>query len=106
METLQETVKARYKNYLATACLPFQRSSSPSPTNSIVKLPKPVPLEDLDVSYRVYCSEDAAKNEDGFLLVAKGRAPYSQIPLYIAYATFHHTRRDACTGRLVYHCYL
>lgn len=104
METLQETIKARYKNYLATVHL--SHDSSPSPTNSIVKLPKPVPLEDLDVSYRVYCSEDAAKNEDGFLLVAKGRAPYSQIPLYIAYATFHHTRRDACTGRLVYHCYL
>lgn len=102
METLQEAVKARYKNYLAT----LNTFSSPSPTNSIAKLPKPVPLEDLDVSYRVYCSEDAAKNEDGFFLVAKGRAPYSQIPLYIAYATFHHTRRDACTGRLVYHCYL
>lgn len=102
METLQETVRARYKNYFAT----LNTFSSPSPTNSIVKLPKPVPLEDLDVSYRVYCSEDAAKNEDGFFLVAKGRAPYSQLPLYIAYATFHHTRRDACTGRLVYHCYL
>ena len=102
METLQETVKARYKNYFAT----LSTFSSPSPTNSIAKLPKPGPLEDLDVSYRVYCSEDAAKNEDGFFLVAKGRAPYSQIPLYIAYATFHHTRRDAYTGRLVYHCYL
>lgn len=104
METLQETVKARYKNYLATVHL--SHDSSPSPTNSMVKLPKPVPLEDLDVSYRVYCSEDAAKNEDGFFLAAKGRTPYSQLPLYIAYATFHHTRRDACTGRLVYHCYL
>lgn len=102
METLQEIVKARYKNYFAT----LSTFSSPSPVSAIVKLPKPVPLEDLDVSYRVYCSEDAAKNEDGFFLVAKGRAPYSQLPLYIVYATFHHTRRDACTGRLVYHCYL
>lgn len=104
METLQEVVKTRYKNYLATVHLPHD--SFPSPVSAIVKLPKPVPLEDLDVSYRVYCSEDAAKNEDGFFLVAKGRAPYSQLPPYIAYATFHHARRDACTGRLVYHCYL
>lgn len=104
METLQEAVKVRYKNYLATAYLPFQRSSSP--TNSIVKLPKPVPLEDVGVSYRIYCSEDAAKDEDSLFLVSKGRAPYSQLPSDIAYSTFHHVRRDITTGRLVYHCYL
>ena len=102
METLQEVVKARYKNYLATLS-PFL---SPSPTDPIAKLPKPVPLEDLDVSYRVYCSEDAAKNEDSLFLVSKGRAPYSQLPSDIAYSTFHHVRRDITTGRLVYHCYL
>ena len=102
METLQEVVKARYKNYLAT----LSTFSSPSPTDSIVKLPRPVPLEDLDVSYRVYCSEDAAKNEDSLFLVSKGRAPYSQLPSDIAYATFHHVRRDITTSRLVYHCYL
>lgn len=104
METLQEAVKARYKNFLATTYLPFQRSSSP--TNSIVKLPKPAPLEDSDVSYRVYCSEDAAKNEDSLFLVSKGRAPYLQLPSDIAYSTFHHVRHDITTGRLVYHCYL
>lgn len=102
METLQEVVKARYKNYLASLSI----SSSPSPASSMVKLPKPVPLEDLDVSYRVYCSEDAAKNEDGFFLVAKGRSPFAKLLPYIAYSTFHHARRDAYTGRLVYHCYL
>lgn len=104
METLQEVVKARYKNYLATVHL--SHDSSPSPTSAIVKLPKPVPLEDLDVSYRVYCSEDAAKNEDSLFLVAKGRAPYSQLPSDVAYSTFHHVRRDITTGRLIYHCYL
>ena len=100
MKTLQEVVKARYKNYLATVRLPALSAGS------IVKLPKPVPLEDLDVSYRVYCSEDAAKNEDGFFLVAKGRSPFAKLLPYVAYATFHHVRRDTCTGRLVYHCYL
>lgn len=100
METLQEAVKARYKNYLATVHLPAPLA------DSVVKLPKLVPLEDLDVSYRVYCSEDAAKNEDGLFLVSKGRVPYSQLPSDIAYATFHHVRRDITTGRLIYHCYL
>ena len=80
METLQEAVKA-HNNTTAT-------------------------LEDLDVSYRIYGSEDAAKNEDSLFLVAKGRVPYSQLPSDITYATFHHVRCDITTGRPIYHCYL